>query len=440
MTPTPRTFILGALSLVSVYILFHLPSGSPPATPAPQEPQPIDGQFTRRIVAVGDLHGDLVNMKKVLSMSGVINEAGDWSGNVDFFVQTGDIVDRGDDTLAMFELMDKLREQALQVGGQVLSHLGNHEASGVEFTTERRLTLISLIIQLMNAIGDWRYVPQSEIETFGSVPARQKMLSSGWLGQAWRANYTVTSRLPLHPSLGPPNSDYDPHAPSDPLSHAALAFLHGGLSPTFSNLTPYPSAINALGKSLLRRLQDRPQPPPYPPNPYPGLPASATAAEHELYGADGPVWYRGWATEPDSFVCPAVEGVLAKTGVRRMVMGHTPNFDVSRIWCLWLERETAALVLSLKIVVSTDWLLDTLQNMVSRCDGKILLIDTGISKAYGGVLSALSITYTLTPAPASRFMSVASARAWTEHEVIKAVYLDKVDILVDSSREVRGSW
>ncbi|KAG9121395.1 hypothetical protein FRC07_002670 [Ceratobasidium sp. 392] len=377
MTPTPRTFILGALSLVSVYILFHLPSGSPPAKPAPQEPQPIDGQFTRRIVAVGDLHGDLVNMKKVLSMSGVINEAGDWSGNVDFFVQTGDIVDRGDDTLAMFGLMDKLREQALQVGGQ-----------------------------FMNAIGDWRYVPQSEIETFGSVPARQKMLSSGWLGQAWRANYTVTSRLPLHPSLGPPNSDYDPHAPSNPLSHAALAFLHGGLSPTFSNLTPYPSAINALGKSLLRRLQDRPQPPPYPPNPYPGLPASATQAEHELYGADGPVWYRGWATEPDSFVCPAVEGVLAKTGVRRMVMGHTPNFE----------------------------------NMVSRCDGKILLIDTGISKAYGGVLSALSITYTLTPAPASRFMSVASARAWTEHEVIKAVYPNKVDILVDSSREVRGSW
>ncbi|KAG8711794.1 hypothetical protein FRC08_015420 [Ceratobasidium sp. 394] len=232
------------------------------------------------------------------------------------------------------------------------------------------------------------------------------MISTGWVGQSWRANYTVTSRLPLHPSLGPPNTDYDPHVPSNPLSHAALAFLHGGLSPTFSNLTPYPSAINALGKSLLRRLQDRVQPPPHPPNQYPGLPASATQAEHELYGTDGPLWYRGWAVEPDSFVCPSVEGVLAKTGVRRMIMGHTPNFE----------------------------------HIVSRCGGKIIIIDTGISKAYGGVLSALSITYTLTPQPATRVMSVASARTWTEHEVIKAVYENKVEILVDSSREIRGAW
>lgn len=388
MVPSPRTFILGSLSLLSLYALLHLPSSAPAPSPIPKEPgEPIpDGQFTRHIVAVGDLHGDLVNMKKVLKMSGVLNETGDWSGNVDFFVQTGDMIDRGDDTLEMFALMDKLRGQALDAGGRVLSHLGNHE--------------------VMNAIGDWRYVPQSEIATFGSVAARQQMLSSGWLGRSWRTNYTITSRLPLHPSLGPPNADYDPQASPNPLSHAALSFVHGGLSPTYSNLTPYPSAINTLGLSLLRRLQDRVQPPPHPPNPYPGLPREATRAEHELYEADGPVWYRGWATEPDSFVCPAVEGVLAKTGVRRLIMGHTPNFE----------------------------------NMVSRCDGKIIIIDTGISKAYGGVLSALSITYTLTPQTPSRFLAASNTRAWTEREVIKAIYEDKTDVLVDSTREIRGSW
>ncbi|KDN38423.1 hypothetical protein RSAG8_09517, partial [Rhizoctonia solani AG-8 WAC10335] len=325
-------------------------------------------------------------MKKVLSMAGVINQAGNWSGDVDFFVQTGDMIDRGDDTLEMYALMDKLREQALHAGGQVLSHLGNHE--------------------VMNAIGDWRYVYPSEIATFGSVSDRQQMISSGWVGKSWRANYTITSRLPLHPSLGPPNTDYNPKAPPNPLSHAALSFVHGGLSPTYSNLTPYPSAINALGKSLLRRLQDRVQPPPHPPNPYPGLPDSSTQAEHELYGADGPLWYRGWATEPDSFVCPAVEGVLAKTGVRRLIMGHTPDF----------ERQ------------------------VSRCDGKIIIIDTGISKAYGGVHSALSITYTLTPHIPSRFLAASNERAWTEHEVIKAIYPDKTEVFVDSKREIRGSW
>jgi hypothetical protein len=50
--------------------------------------------FVRHIVAVGDLHGDMPNAKRVLQLSGVVDEHGDWTGNVDFFVQTGDIIDR----------------------------------------------------------------------------------------------------------------------------------------------------------------------------------------------------------------------------------------------------------------------------------------------------------------------------------------------------------
>lgn len=50
--------------------------------------------FVRRIVAVGDLHGDMTNARRVLQFSGVVDENDDWTGNVDFFVQTGDIIDR----------------------------------------------------------------------------------------------------------------------------------------------------------------------------------------------------------------------------------------------------------------------------------------------------------------------------------------------------------
>lgn len=50
--------------------------------------------YTRRIVAVGDLHGDMPNAQKVLHMAGVVDANGDWSGEVDYFVQTGDIIDR----------------------------------------------------------------------------------------------------------------------------------------------------------------------------------------------------------------------------------------------------------------------------------------------------------------------------------------------------------
>jgi len=47
-----------------------------------------------------------------------------------------------------------------------------------------------------------------------------------------------------------------------------------------------------------------------------------------MYGSNGPVWYRGWATDSDEKVCAEVDDVLARTGTRRMVMGHTPDFKV----------------------------------------------------------------------------------------------------------------
>jgi len=53
-----------------------------------------------------------------------------------------------------------------------------------------------------------------------------------------------------------------------------------------------------------------------------------TEAEMELYDSNGPLWYRGWALENEEKVCADVEDVLARTGTRRMIMGHTPDFQV----------------------------------------------------------------------------------------------------------------
>ncbi|KAJ7446921.1 Metallo-dependent phosphatase-like protein [Mycena galericulata] len=360
--------------------------------------------FTRHIVAVGDLHGDIKNAQTVLQFSGVVDAFGNWTGDADFFVQTGDIIDRGDDTIKLFLWMEQLRVQAAATGGVVLSHLGNHE--------------------IMNAIGDWRYVYPSEINTFGSVAARQKMLCTGRIGRAWAQNYTAASRLPLHPHLGAPNTPFPPedhhvhfqrddggdedeldshyYDAREPLSHAALSFVHGGLSPTFSNLAPFPTKINALSSSLLSKLQHRVQPPPHPPSQYPGLPHGTTHEEAELYDANGPFWYRGWATDSEAQVCIDVEKVLARTGTRRMIMGHTPDFT----------------------------------GIVSRCNGKVIIIDTGISHAYGGALSALSIHYTFTPLGDSED----GEPLWKEREVVSALYVDRQETIVDEERLVAGDF
>jgi hypothetical protein len=94
--------------------------------------------------------------------------------------------------------------------------------------------------------------------------------------------------------------------------------------------------INAIGRSLLRKLQHRVQPRPHPPNPYPGLPPSATPDEHAFYDSGGPLWYRGWALDAEEKVCREVDSVLEKTGTRRMIMGHTPDFEV----CVFLSKPT----------------------------------------------------------------------------------------------------
>ncbi|RDB26317.1 hypothetical protein Hypma_006636 [Hypsizygus marmoreus] len=369
-----------------------------PPIPLSTRPHVHVQPFTRHIVAVGDLHGDLPNARRVLNFAGVADEYGNWTGDTDFFVQTGDIIDRGDDTILLFQWMDRLRIQASSTGGVMLSHLGNHE--------------------WMNMIGDWRYVYPTEIKTFGTVAARQHALSTGHIGRSWAANYTTASRLPLHPSLGAPNAPYPPHLyqkdaderayyeyydDKEPLSHSALSFVHGGLSPTYKDLTPFPTKINEVSASLMAKLQRRVPPPPHPPNPYPGLPIDSTQQEIELYDGNGPLWYRGWALESDEKICSEVEEVLAKTGTRRMIMGHTPD----------------------------------LQGIVARCNGKVIIIDTGISHAYGGALSALSIHYTLTPVLGN---GSGKKQRWIEREIVSALYPDRQEVLVEDEREVLGDF
>lgn len=58
----------------------------------------------------------------------------------------------------------------------------------------------------------------------------------------------------------------------------------------------------------------------------------------------------------------------------------------------------------------------------------------GISHAYGGVLSALSVYYTLKP------VGDADSQRWIEKEVVSALYPDRQEILASDEREVVGEF
>ena len=86
---------------------------------------------------------------------------------------------------------------------------------------------------------------------------------------------------------------------------------------------------------------------------------------------------------------------------------------------------------------------------MSRCNGKIIIIDTGeslfripdfhvrlkvdlqgISHAYGGALSALSIEYSLVPVARD------GVEKWVEKEIVRALYADRREVVAHDVREV----
>jgi len=99
------------------------------------------------VYAIADLHGDYDQAIAVLRLCGLIAADGSWAGGNATLVQTGDLVDRGPDSLKVLELFRTLRRQAAQAGGRVVTLLGNHEALNLE--------------------GDFRYVNEAELQSTG---------------------------------------------------------------------------------------------------------------------------------------------------------------------------------------------------------------------------------------------------------------------------------
>ena len=100
----------------------------------------------KRVIAIGDLHGDYPRYFDVMQSAGLIDKKGKWSGADTHFVQTGDITDRGPDSRKIIDHLVGLKKQAKRKGGYVHLLIGNHET--------------------MNVVGDLRYVSAGEYEAF----------------------------------------------------------------------------------------------------------------------------------------------------------------------------------------------------------------------------------------------------------------------------------
>ncbi|SEM83310.1 Calcineurin-like phosphoesterase [Stigmatella aurantiaca] len=253
-----------------VLMLASLLGAAAPARPEKAAEDTFSG--VERVVAVGDVHGDVEALKEVLRFAGLLDAKGHWSGGKAHLVQTGDIADRGAGTREAFELLMRLEREALAAGGRVHLLLGNHE--------------------VMNMRGDLRYVTPEELASFADQSATPDAPGAPKGLAGHQAAYGLEGRygrwLRTHPAV---------------VRIDGTLFLHGGLHPEVPAKT-----LGELNRWTRQEL-------------FPGgAPGGGTDPR-------GPLWFRGYAREDEAVWGPGLEAVLTRFGARRMVMGHTPTQD-----------------------------------------------------------------------------------------------------------------
>jgi len=250
------------------------PAPRPPGeTKAPASPSAPPG---RRIVAIGDLHGDLEATRAVLRLAGLLGpgDVPEWVGGSTILVQTGDVLDRGDGEQAILDLLDALAPKAEAAGGQIIELLGNHET--------------------MNALGDLRYVTRGGFADFEDVSDPKRLDPAlAEIPAPARARFATFS----------PGGVYATKI-SEHLVTATVdgnVFAHAGVLP--AHLDAGLDRLNASTRAWLRGE---------------GEPPAAVA------DPQGPLWTRLYSQDPVSpEACAILGGVLSRLKAKRMVVGHT---------------------------------------------------------------------------------------------------------------------
>ena len=244
-----------------------------------------------RLVAIGDLHGDLEATRRALRLGGAIDAGDRWVGGELVVVQTGDQFDRGEGELEILDLLERLGEAAARAGGAVHVLNGNHE--------------------FLNVKGDMRYVTPGGFAAFrglSGLDLRRAELAVFPEGERAR-------RAALAPG-GPVALRLARRNVVVIVGDTVLA--HGGVLP--ATVIYGLDRINRESRQWLRG--DRAEPP------------------EVLLSSWGPVWSRHFSADPDDVDCTLLARSLRLIGAARMVVGHTVQAGGPRpqcgglVWCI----------------------------------------------------------------------------------------------------------
>ncbi len=356
------------------------------------------GAFAGRLIAIGDIHGDLGAFQDILQAAQLVDADMRWIGGDATLVQTGDFTDRGPDVLEIMDLLLSLEEQAEAAGGRVVVLLGNHEA--------------------MNLLGLTRDV-NPEIYASLATPEAVARRDASWEGyKKWRRRRAKSRPRGVAPAPDVDEATWKEAIPAGyleyvdaflpdgrfggwlrglPIIHQqdGIVFLHAGIPPSLATTTndelnarvraeiasfdacrarlledgviwetsdPLDMAREGLAEiaSLRKRLARAAE------SARPPLQSSLDVLsgcidyrEWLLVKEDGPLWFRGLArANPEDGLDWLTESLRLR-GAERFVAGHTPRRS---------------------------------GNIETRFEGRAILIDTGmLSAVYGGRPAALEI-------------------------------------------------
>ncbi len=289
-----------------------------------------------RIVAIGDIHGDLSAARRAMRLAGAIDTRNHWIGGNLVVVQTGDQIDRWNADRAVLDFFSSVQIEAEKKGGQVISLNGNHE--------------------LMNVQGLFWVVKPEAFKEFLDI-----QVPAGWVPPAHLGDYMPSTEYipkmkpsqvvkPTDPGVYQRAYAFSPGGPYGKILGKRpffvivndTVFVHGGIQPEVlsSNLI---QAVEETHQWMLGKIHID----------YSTMLEVKTPIEdiqndrtYSLLPADGSA---DEMSETQHKSCESLAEVLAALGVKRMVVGHQIQ-----------------------------------EGGISRaCEGRVWRIDIGLSRGYG---------------------------------------------------------
>src|ERR1035441_10224243 len=329
-----------------------------------------------RIVAIGDVHGSFSPFTGILQQVGLIDSNRRWIGGSAVLVQIGDVTNRGTQTRQCLDLLMQLEAQAGEQNGKVIPLLGNHE--------------------VMSIIGDLRYVLPEDFQAFAGEQ------SEGLRQRAYEEYRAFLAGSRKHGRDGSAHGEADRQKwmEEHPLGFfefrdafgaqgpygrwlrrldtvaqvGDVLFVHGGLSAGFrfrsideindrvrAEMARFDSLWQSLAEQGIiwrymkleearRAVQEELAATGVPG----GMADSHTIEEMQeflnlpswtMVSPDGPLWYRGYAQDPEDKLARGLGKMMSRLKVQHLVVAHTIT-DSRRI--------------------------------TVRCGGRVFLIDTGM--------------------------------------------------------------